>query len=176
MPFYISMCECWVRPWTEFHFASNCNGFRDYQHSSFGSREAWQESGKICWFGSVPLWFKCTPLIFIYLFVCFSPENKTCSMCEICNVCCSHVGRVCCAHDAGYKDQCTKMHWWHRPVLMTLLPAPSPWFSLPVAKMLWFSATHLLEGCRGYLNHLQVLTCSPAPWRPACRRDKWGQQ
>lgn len=135
-----------------------------------------QESGKICCFGSVPLWFKCTPLIFIYLFVCFSPENKTCSMCSICNVCCSHVGRVCCAHDAGYKDQCTKMHWWHRPVLMTLLPAPSPWFSLPVAKMLWFSATHLLEGCRGYLNHLQVLTCSPAPWRPACRRDKWGQQ
>lgn len=59
--------------------------------------------------------------------------------------------------------------WW-------LLPAPSPWFSLPVAKMLWFSATHLLEGCRGYLNHLQVLTCSPAPWCPAGRRDKWGQQ
>lgn len=85
-----------------------------------------QESGKICWFGSVPLWFKCTPLIFIYLFVCFSPENKTCSMCSIYNVCCSNVGRVCCAHDAEYKDQCTKMHWWHRPVLMTLLPAPSP--------------------------------------------------
>lgn len=40
MSFYISLCQCWVRPGTEFHFASSCGSSGGYQHSSFVSRVA----------------------------------------------------------------------------------------------------------------------------------------